>query len=330
MSDASIGALFSRAVYLTKEVAVAPADVFPELAAFEHDHYNTVSAAHFGKADAKAVAPVYFHKQFDGAHSLSNGYDYFFHAKRSGWDLQCCAAVVLLDYFNAKVGGKAFTKRCRTELATGIHNTLEGMFAFLDGQEYDIDGYLRVIRRATTRGRKALLPSPLPTLREKSSDDEGDEEEEEQDVLSSENDDRPVEKCCCPLMCESRNSDGELEDSDNCWDPEMCIFTVERFNSAVSFMEEMLADAPLFIMGDKVKLSYEHFVIRGNQIHVLSGLQMQPVNFANCWDGISKFNLLRRQIVLYAHCIHWSRRFSFRSSPTVSCTSVSTFFSTVG
>jgi hypothetical protein len=298
MSDASIGALFSRAVYLTKEAAVASSPVFgPEVAGVEHDHYNTVSAAHFGKADAKAVAPVYFHKQFDGAHFLSNGYDYFFHAKRSGWDLHCCAAVVLLDYFNAKVGGKSFAKLSKAKRATALKkDTLLDVFVFLDGQKYKWDESSRVIGRTTAEAREAMLPPLLPELREKHY---GSEE------LPPEVEAIPEGKCCCAFHYQSAENIAEYGDEDDQpWNPELCSFTVNRFNSAVSFARQMLAGAPLFIMGDEVKLSYENVIIRGNQIHVLSQRQMQPVNFAACWNGVAINNLIGASEVESAHALY--------------------------
>ncbi len=287
-SDAGIGALFSRAVYLTKEAVVASSDVFAStLGRLEHDHYNAVSAAHWGKQGAKkAVKPVFFHKQFDGNHFLSNGYDYFFHGKSSNWDLERCAAIVLLDYFNAGCYGEPFASVCKSSITSDMaENTLESAFTFLDAQKYGTDEPT-VFKRWTRQDRESLIPA-VANVRDKIFDDE------EEAKLTPEQRAVPVETCCCPFHCPVAGSEYFDEEEDGeAWDPLGNGDVTLLFNSCKRFVDAMLLDAAISIMGEEIRLSYENFVIRGNQIHILSSRQLAPVNFASCWNGIDPPHLI--------------------------------------
>ena len=110
--DPEIGALFSKACYLTSESVFAP-----ELARRADDYYNQAAAAHWnGFAPVAAAAPEPFtHKQFRGVHFVANGYDFWF-ARGGGLTLAECAAITLLDYFNCKIGNTAFRAQCETEV----------------------------------------------------------------------------------------------------------------------------------------------------------------------------------------------------------------------
>lgn len=187
LSDANIGALFSRAVYLTKE-GVVGRNVLGE---WEHDHYDAVAAAHFGKKPKNPVKPVFFHKRFDGNHFLSNGYDYFFHGKSSNWDLQRCATVLLLDYFNAKYDSTPFSSLCKSSTVTLKRDMLEDIFAHLDQQEYVGDQQASVFK-PWSAAQKADLIAPFPKLRQKTY--RSDEEDDKVHEFSE-------EQCCCPFHC---------------------------------------------------------------------------------------------------------------------------------
>ncbi|MDR8412307.1 hypothetical protein MTP10_26670 [Nonomuraea sp. 3-1Str] len=106
--DPEIGALFSKACYLTGESVFAP-----ELARHADASYNRVAAAHWnGLARGPAREP-YLHKQFRGVHFIANGYDFWF-ARSDGLSLAECAAITLLDYFNCKLGDESFRDLCES------------------------------------------------------------------------------------------------------------------------------------------------------------------------------------------------------------------------
>ena len=113
--DPEIGALFSKACYLTGESVFAP-----ELARHADAYYNQVAAAHWNGLTAGAGREPFVHKQFRGVHFVANGYDFWF-AKGDGPTLAECAAITLLDYFNCKLGDKAFRALCDTEVIEADH-----------------------------------------------------------------------------------------------------------------------------------------------------------------------------------------------------------------
>lgn len=108
--DPGIGALFSKACYLTGESVFAP-----ELARHADAYYNRVAEAHWhGLAPAAGPEP-FLHKEFRGVHFVANGYDFWF-PKSDTLSLTECAALALLDHFNCKLGDKAFRSMCATEV----------------------------------------------------------------------------------------------------------------------------------------------------------------------------------------------------------------------
>ncbi|RSN16192.1 hypothetical protein DMB42_00705 [Nonomuraea sp. WAC 01424] len=108
--EPEIGALFSKACYLTGESVFAP-----ELARHADAYYNQVAAAHWGGADAGPARETFVHKEFRGVHFVANGYDFWF-PKTDALSAAECAAITLLDYFNCKLGGTGFRALCRTEV----------------------------------------------------------------------------------------------------------------------------------------------------------------------------------------------------------------------
>ncbi|MEO3872767.1 hypothetical protein ABGB18_28465 [Nonomuraea sp. B12E4] len=105
-----IGELFSKACYLTGESVFAP-----ELARHADAYYNQVAAAHWSGMGERPARETFVHKEFRGAHFVSNGYDFWF-AKSEALSLAECAAITLLDYFNCKLGDTAFRALCETEV----------------------------------------------------------------------------------------------------------------------------------------------------------------------------------------------------------------------
>ncbi|MBN6052232.1 2OG-Fe(II) oxygenase, partial [Nonomuraea sp. RK-328] len=106
--DPEIGALFSKACYLTGESVFAP-----ELARPADACYNQVAAAHWnGLARGPAREP-YLHKRFRGVHFVANGYDFWF-ARNDALSLAECAAITLLDYFNCRLGDESFRDLCES------------------------------------------------------------------------------------------------------------------------------------------------------------------------------------------------------------------------
>ncbi|GAA2431771.1 hypothetical protein GCM10010191_52030 [Actinomadura vinacea] len=108
--DPEIGALFSKACYLTGESVFAP-----ELARHADAYYNQVAAAHWNGLAPDAARKPFVHKRFRGVDFIANGYDFWF-AKSDALSLAECAAITLLDYFNCKVGDTAFRDQCDSEV----------------------------------------------------------------------------------------------------------------------------------------------------------------------------------------------------------------------
>ncbi|MCP2340595.1 2OG-Fe(II) oxygenase [Actinomadura rupiterrae] len=108
--DPEIGALFSKACYLTGESVFAP-----ELARHADDYYNRVAAAHWNGLTPGDGAEPFVHKRFRGVEFVANGYDFWF-AKGDGITAAECAAITLLDYFNCKIGDRAFRDLCEADV----------------------------------------------------------------------------------------------------------------------------------------------------------------------------------------------------------------------
>jgi hypothetical protein len=108
--EPEIGALFSKACYLTGESVFAP-----ELARHADAYYNQVAAAHWNGLGRGPARQTFVHKEFRGVHFVANGYDFWFAASQA-LSLQECAALTLLDYFNCRLGDTPFRSQCRTEV----------------------------------------------------------------------------------------------------------------------------------------------------------------------------------------------------------------------
>ncbi|MFE9093588.1 hypothetical protein [Streptomyces sp. NPDC007264] len=115
--DPQIGALFSKACYLTGESVFAP-----DLARHADAYYNQVAAAHWHGLSHRPAREPYVHKQFRGVHFVANGYDFWF-AESDTLSLAECAAITLLDYFNCKLGGTAFRDLCASDVIEAEDDT---------------------------------------------------------------------------------------------------------------------------------------------------------------------------------------------------------------
>lgn len=106
-----IGELFAKACYLTGESVFAP-----ELGRFADALYNRVARAHFAglTAEERSAPTQYVHKEFRGVHFAASGYDFWF--AKDHLTLPECAAIALLDSFNATIAGTAFHKLCKSEV----------------------------------------------------------------------------------------------------------------------------------------------------------------------------------------------------------------------
>jgi hypothetical protein len=106
-----IGQLFSKAVYLTGESVTSP-----ELAHDADGAYNRVAAAHWTGAIDEAKDPFVL-KQYRDVQWLANGFDFWF---PKHVPLAECASLLLLDYFNCKIGDDAFHALCTSRVVRGI------------------------------------------------------------------------------------------------------------------------------------------------------------------------------------------------------------------
>ncbi|MFC5747507.1 hypothetical protein [Actinomadura rugatobispora] len=225
--DPEIGALFSKACYLTGESVFAP-----ELARHADDHYNRVAAAHWDGLAPGAAREPFVHKRFRGVDFVANGYDFWF-AKSDALSLAECAAITLLDYFNCKVGDTAFRALCDSTVIEA------------DGTDW-IPGFLEERRGGSAVpafDKSMLFPEP----------EESDGE-------------------CCPFHGFRFEARRHYE-------------IIDLYQRAQLFTKAHIMPAPIMMMGEDVVLDPEKFVVRGNQIHVLGGESLAPVNFAACWNS---------------------------------------------
>jgi hypothetical protein len=116
--DPKLAEAFGRAVYLTGE------SVFrPELEKHAEAAYTLAASGHW-RAQAKDVSvPAPLVQKTFGAHQfVTNGFDFWF--PREGHRLADCAALALLDFFNAEVDGTAFRKACKTKVVSELPKSL--------------------------------------------------------------------------------------------------------------------------------------------------------------------------------------------------------------
>jgi hypothetical protein len=104
-----VAELFAKACYLGSNSTHTP-----ELAAHAHVAYDRAAAAHWHIALDPPRDEPYVHKQFRGAHFVTNGHDYWF--RRDAHPLHDCAALALLDLLNAAIAGHPFHKLCHQQV----------------------------------------------------------------------------------------------------------------------------------------------------------------------------------------------------------------------
>jgi hypothetical protein len=241
--DPAIAARFNQACYWTGESVFAP-----ELARHADAYYNQVAAAHWGDelaGRAGGAREPFVHKEFRGVHFVANGHDFWFD-KREGLSLAECAAITLLDYFNAKLGDTAFRAQCKTAVIEG--KDAAWIPAFLEGKRGE---------PASAAGPAVAAGPAIPAI--------------DKDALFPAPE-RP-DGVCCPFhgwgqFDATRNSD-----------------IVDLYARALSFAKAHIMPAPIMMMGQDVLLDPDRFVIEGNRIHVLGKEALAPVNFAACWNS---------------------------------------------
>jgi hypothetical protein len=306
-SSADIGAMFAKAVYLSKEVAVvSDSNVFSEeLGLQQHLLYDAVSAAHFGKFPAKHPEKnLFLLKEFDGNHFLSNGYDVFFSSKSANLDLQRCCAVVLLDFFNASLNKTPFAKLCGKAEVVRLDSGISAIASFLNEQPQSSDT-ASVLSLWTSAERKELIPRYV-VPKEKRYGRSSDEEEEELEKKSYEGDEE--EECCCPFHC-PMDDDDNAEEEETKWDATKNRDVTILFNSCKRLLDDQVLNAAMVIMGTSIKLSAESFVVRNNLVHVLADTTVPAVNFASvtqkwrlCWSLTSLQIVLEWGEPAESHC----------------------------
>lgn len=123
----AVAALFARACYLGSESVFAP-----ELAAAAHAAYDRAAAAHWSGPPRDVSAEPVLHKEFRGAHFVTDGHDYWFH--RGSLGRLECAALALLDLLNATVGDAPFRRLCRTRTVVREDEDRSWIAGFLRAQ----------------------------------------------------------------------------------------------------------------------------------------------------------------------------------------------------
>lgn len=68
------------------------------------------------------------------------------------------------------------------------------------------------------------------------------------------------------------------------WDASRCDDILEYYERAQRFARARVEPAPIVVLGQEVFLDRSRFVVRPGSIHVLSDRQLEPVNFAACWN----------------------------------------------
>ncbi|PCC67825.1 hypothetical protein SAMN02745121_02461 [Nannocystis exedens] len=106
---AAIGEVFAKACYLDGESVFAA-----ELAASARAAYERAAAAHWRGPPEPVADEPYLHKQFRGAHFVTNGFDYWF--SRAAFAPVEAAALALLDLLNAWIDGSPFRRLCQSQV----------------------------------------------------------------------------------------------------------------------------------------------------------------------------------------------------------------------
>jgi hypothetical protein len=230
-----LGAMFAKACYLSSECLFAD-----ELAPFMHDAYDRVAAARWDANGEKPTADdeIFVHKEFEGLSFISNGHDFWFDAREV--DLCEAATFALLDFFNCKIDGEVFGKRCsRAVLNRPTHSAW-------------IPGFLDARRQETALGRtgeidkRRLFPAP---------------EEPDEDIVFKE-------------RIPDYQSWRDYGDMTRC---EVVIdLFIERQKAAWSELEH----AAIMMMGQEIFLDREHFLIEQDRIYVMTEKPLRPVHFA--------------------------------------------------
>lgn len=107
------GQSFARACYLAGESLLDPG-----LARAASAQFHRAAAARWGApGEDDAPEETFVHKTFRGVHFVASGHDFWF--PKGALSLPECAALTLLDFFNARVDGAPFRSLCSAEVVRG-------------------------------------------------------------------------------------------------------------------------------------------------------------------------------------------------------------------
>ena len=274
-TEPRLGALFTRSVFLTKESIVSESEAFKQsLAPYEADHYDAVTQGHyfdkFQPSELKQPLSIWFHKQFDGQHYVTNGRDFFFRPDSGGvekWTEKECAVVTVLDYFNASIDGESFAKLSKSQKLENnqVNDSLESISEFLLSKAKSKSGKMS---HWTNEEKRNLVPHI----------------ELEQPDLK----DEPV--VCCPDHCESREAAEEMgltAEDGPIWNMKRNRNVMSHYKACKSWVDRALSNAPICFIGQQIRFSREAIIVSGNSIQIGSPQVPQPVNFASCWNAIA-------------------------------------------
>ncbi|MEL6341636.1 MAG: hypothetical protein AAFV53_00790 [Myxococcota bacterium] len=235
--DRRISELFSRACYVN---VAGRGDA--ALSRYSDECYDRVARAHWSGMSEDDQATAYLHRVFNGLHFLTSGTDLWF--READISPRQAAALAVLDFFNARVGGESFHQRCRlAQIRWGTDTSW-------------IPGYLEDV--ATTPAEPMFAPLDiawlLPPPEESPSDLPADPGAFwDPDVME-----RPPP-----------DADQQLH----------ALLSEEH-----AHVRKHLEHAPIFILGQELFFDPSQFIIDGDKIHVLSNQRLAPINFANFWQ----------------------------------------------
>ncbi|CAH0055538.1 unnamed protein product [Clonostachys solani] len=256
--DPTIGRIFSEACYMTSQSVF---DQDPHLSLHAHECFERANSLHWGLEKTAPHRSVYLWKQFQGMNFVTNGYSYWF-GNTTDTDINDCAVVAMLDYFNCKVGNRPFRSRCASKkIEEKISN--DEIWTFLSSHvRKDVKG----LRRLTEGTIDSLLDSPSKPFTGRL--DEWDGEEDDLAEFEQDGD------ACCPMH------------SFPMFNPSKKVEAMECYELCQSYSRKRLLSAPLLLLGNEVTVNNANIKIFGDKIFILRDSQqspLPPINFAACW-----------------------------------------------
>ena len=253
-----IGAMFAKACYLSQECIFAD-----DLAPYMHDAYDRVAAARW---DARGEKPssedeVFVHKRFGELSFIANGYDFWFDAREV--DLHEAVSIAILDFFNCKVDGEAFGKRCeRAVLKRPTHSSW--IPEFLDERRRrkpDAEAMSGRIDKAM------LLPPP-----------------EEIDPYT-----------------DFKESFPDYQSWTDYGDMTRCEEVVDLYTKAQAEAKSALVHAAIMLMGREIFLDRSRFIIEEDRVYVLTQEPLRPLHFAAMsWVEVEPSDFIHAEVEIDA------------------------------